>query len=216
MYHELFDALGPQGWWPARTTFEVMAGAILTQATRWDNVEEAIRRLRKIGGLTPRGLLRLPRPDLLECLKPAGYYRQKAERLLGFTRWYVSRYRGSRRMLSRRPTRALRGELLALPGIGQETADSILLYALDRPVFVVDAYTRRILSRHRLMREPMRYEALQQRIIRDLAPNRRQCNEFHALLVEIGKRYCSRRNPKCTICPLQAWPRTVETIERSV
>ena len=193
---------GPQHWWPARTRFEVVVGAILTQNTAWSNVEHALAALRSLRLLTPARLARLPLRRLAELIRPSGYFRVKALRLRAFLRYLRRRYHGSLNLMSRAPLDPLRGELLAVPGIGPETADSILLYALGRPVFVVDAYTRRVLSRHRLLPHEADYEEARAFFERHLPSDPRLFNEYHALLVAVGKQYC-RSHPYCEECPLR-------------
>ena len=210
LFDRLWRAFGPQQWWPARTAFEVMVGAILTQATSWHNVEQAIDRLRQANALTPRRLLALSPRVLERCIRPSGAFRQKAKRLRALTRWYLGRYRGQPSRMFRVPPDALRRELLQQHGIGPETADTILLYAGGQPVFVVDAYTRRVFRRHRLVRGTPSDERLKLLVRRHLAPEAQRYNEFHALLVAVGKRYCHRRAPDCTHCPLGNLPRTLE------
>lgn len=208
IYRRLLRAYGPQGWWPAHSAFEMMVGAILTQATNWRNVEQAITQLKRATPLTPRRIAVMPRAQLERLIRAAGYFRQKAERLQGLARWYVGRYGGSRRRMFRTPWRALRGELLALRGIGPETADSMLLYAGGQPVFVVDAYTSRIFRRHRVIGAGAGYDEIQQRAMRALPKRAPVYNEFHALLVAVGKRHCHRSRPTCEQCPLGGLPHT--------
>ena len=210
LYRRLYRAFGPQHWWPAQTPFEMMVGAILTQATSWHNVEQAITRLRRGGALSARGLLARPTRELERAVRPAGYFRQKARYLQGFTRWYVARHQGSARRMFKTPWAALRAELLSLKGIGPETADSILLYAGHRAVFVVDAYTRRVFRRHRLIGASATYEEIQGVAMGRAPKPAQRYNEFHALLVAVGKRFCHRRHPECTRCPLGDLPRTLE------
>ena len=210
LYQRLSRAFGTQHWWPAQTPFEVMVGAMLTQATNWHNVERAIERLRQARALTPRRLVRLPRHRLERCVQPSGYFRQKAQRVQQFARWYLERYGGLARRMFGTPWPQLRRELLAQHGIGPETADSILLYAGGQPVFVIDAYTRRVFQRHRLIRPSATYDVIQRLVMRRMGQNTRCYNEFHALLVEVGKRYCHRRDPACGRCPLGDLPRTLE------
>ena len=210
IFERLYRAFGPQRWWPARSPFEMMTGAILTQATNWRNVELAIRRLRAADGLTPHRLIALPTRRLERLIRPAGYFRQKARRLRAFSRWYLKRFRGSSAVMFRTPLPALRQELLGLSGIGPETADSILLYAGEQPVFVVGAYTTRVFARHRLIDPRARYDEVQQHAMRGLAQDPRVYNEFHALLVAVGKRFCHRRRPDCGHCPLGNLPHTIE------
>lgn len=202
MYRAMLAALGPQGWWPGRTRFEVIVGAILTQNTAWSNVARAVANLRRAGVLTPQGLAALPLPRLARLIRPSGYYRTKAKRVKQFIRFLRDRY-GLQltRMFAERPS-ALRQALLTVPGVGPETADSILLYAGKIPSFVVDAYTRRILGRHGLIRPDARYEAIQSLFMRHLPPEAPLFNEYHALLVAVGKDFC-RPVPRCAGCPLR-------------
>ncbi len=168
-YDALYDAWGPQHWWPARTRFEVIVGAYLTQNTSWKNVEIALRRLRTAGLLNLAGVRGVRSQQLEAVIRPAGYFRQKAGRLKTFVAFVDRRYRGSLRRLFAQPAQKLRQELLSLNGIGPETADSILLYAGQHPVFVVDAYARRILERHRIAPANSRYEELQKLVENALA-----------------------------------------------
>ncbi len=197
-------AQGPQRWWPARTPFEVMVGAILTQNTAWTNVERAIANLRAARALTPKGLLALPPRRLARAIRPSGYFNQKATRLRGYARWYVRRFGGSPARMRREPADRLRGALLSLKGIGPETADSILLYALGSPVFVVDAYTRRIGERHGLLEAGAGYDEIQ-RVFRAHLPRRAGLyNDYHAQIVAVGKGFCRKREARCGECPLRA------------
>ena len=201
----LAGAYGSQGWWPARAPFEMMAGALLTQRTTWRNAERAIASLRREGALSPEALALLPVSRLEALIRMAGTFRTKAVRLKALARWYVDT--GGRDALARRPTAALRSELLGLPGIGPETADDILVYAFARPVFVVDAYARRILSRYGWASGDEPYGKLSDAVARAVGRDAALLGEFHALLVEHGKRYC-RSAPRCTGCPLAAECRT--------
>ena len=202
---EIFDRLaaayGPQGWWPARDPFEMMAGALLTQRTAWRNAEQAIAALRRTGALSPEVLAALPASALEVLVRPAGTFRVKAARLRALARWYVGA--GGCESLKRRATPELRAELLSLPGIGPESADDILVYVFARPVFVVDAYARRILSRYGWAGGDEPYERLSATVARALGRDAAALGEFHALLVEHGKRHC-RSAPRCTGCPLAA------------
>ncbi len=159
-YHTLFSAWGRQHWWPAQSRFEVIVGAYLTQNTAWTNVEKAVGKLRKARLLTVGGIRRTPQPELEQLIRSAGYFRQKAQRLKTFVSFLDERYGGSLARMFARPTAELRNELLALNGVGPETADSILLYAGNHPVFVVDAYTRRILERHGIISSAADYEEI--------------------------------------------------------
>jgi endonuclease-3 related protein len=169
-YQTLFQAWGPQHWWPAQSRFEVIVGAYLTQNTAWTNVEKAMANLRAAHILTVSGIRRTSLADLEQLIRPAGYFRQKAMRLKIFIAFLDRRYRGSLEKLFARPTEELREELLSLNGIGPETADSILLYAGNHPVFVVDAYTRRILARHEVLAEAVSYEEVRALFQQALAP----------------------------------------------
>src|SRR5208282_5938994 len=161
-YHTLFSAWGRQHWWPAQSRFEVIVGAYLTQNTAWTNVEKALVKLRKARRLTLSGIRRTPQSELEQLIRSAGYFRQKAQRLKTFVRFLDERYGGSLARMFARPTAELREELLALHGVGPETADSILLYAGNHPVFVVDAYTRRILERHQMISSAAAYDEIRQ------------------------------------------------------
>lgn len=201
VYRKLLSAFGPQHWWPADTPFEVMVGAVLTQNTAWPNVEKAIANLRWHGSLSPRAIHSLPARRLQQLLKPSGYFRVKARRLRSFVDYFLERYQSQVGRMRRRPLSSLRPELLAVHGIGRETADSILLYALDKPVFVVDAYTRRILTRHNWVSTTADYESVRSLFEENLPRSVRLYNEYHALLVHLGKTNC-RPKPDCADCPL--------------
>lgn len=204
LYKCLYAHFGPQRWWPARTPFEVIVGAILTQNTSWGNVEKAIVNLRAHRALTPCGLNRLGESRLASLIRSAGYYNVKARRLKAFMDFLSASYAGDIRRMSVQDSRSLRKALLGVKGIGPETADSILLYAFNKPVFVIDAYTRRILGRHGLAAKNASYEELQSFFMRGLPRNARLFNEFHALLVRLAKEYCLKNNPRCKACPLKA------------
>ena len=210
-YDSLFAAHGPQHWWPGRTPFEVIVGAILVQNTAWTNVEPAIENLRSEKLLTPRAIETASTPRLEKLIRCSGYFRQKAKKLKTFVHFLHTRYQGSVAKMSRAETQTLRSQLLAVRGIGPETADSILLYAAGHAVFVVDAYTRRILERHghplHAVRNgksrPFRYEDIRQLFERSLPRDAQLYNEFHALIVHTGKHHCRPKNPNCTDCPLR-------------
>lgn len=201
-YRALFAAFGPQEWWPARTPFEVMVGAILTQNTNWRNVERAVANLRAARALTPTAMRRLGPGELSALIRPAGYHRLKATRLGHLLAHIAARHRGSVARLLRLPGPALREELLGVHGIGPETADSIVLYAAGRPSFVVDAYTRRVFSRHGWCAPGGRYAEVQALFERSLPADARLFNEYHALIVRLGKEFCRPRAPRCAACPL--------------
>ncbi len=201
-YDVLFGALGPQRWWPGRTRFEMIVGAILTQSTAWSNVERAIANLRRARLLNPAALGRVSQARLERLVRPAGYFRQKARKLKEFAHFLRKNFSGSLDRMFRIPAEELREKLLAVHGIGPETADSILLYAGNRPVFVVDAYTKRILARHGLIGEKAGYEEIRALFERNLPRDARHWNEYHALLVAVGKNWCRRAKPRCDACPL--------------
>jgi endonuclease III related protein len=203
IFDRLFSSLGPSGWWPGETPLEVIVGAILTQNTSWRNVEQALGRLKEGGVLSVAGLTRLEEDRLAEMVRPAGYYRIKARRLKNFFRFLEEEYQGRIEALAETPLERLREQLLEIHGVGPETADSILLYALGRPSFVVDAYTHRIFSRHHLVPEESDYEGLRSYFMEALPEEVPLFNEFHALLVRTGKRYCKKKAPLCGDCPLR-------------
>lgn len=209
IYEHLFDAFGPQHWWPGETRLEIIVGAILTQNTSWANVAKAIANLRKAECLEAQRLHSLDMAELEPLIRSAGYFRLKAKRLRNFTQWLFDGYAGSLDALDDVETRRLREELLDISGIGPETADSILLYALERPVFVVDTYTARVMVRHQLIEPDVNYEQLQYLFESNLEPDVAFFNEYHALLVHVGKDYCKPK-PKCSGCPLNALPHTIE------
>ena len=202
-YQALFSAHGPQHWWPGRTPFERIVGAILTQNTSWSNVEPCIKSLRRERLLTPRAieLVRLSR--LASLIRSSGYFRQKAKKLKAFVHFLRDVYQGSLQKMFRAPTAVIRQQLLAVYGIGPETADSILLYAAEHPVFVVDAYTRRILERHGLAEPAHGYEDIRHLFHTSLPADVALYNEFHALMVQTGKLYCRPRDPRCSECALK-------------
>jgi endonuclease-3 related protein len=186
-----------------------MVGAVLTQNAAWTNVEKAIANLRRERALSLARVLALPRARLQRLIRPAGYFRVKAKRLRSVCEWLAARCgaRCNLRKLESEPTPDLRRELLGVHGVGPETADSILLYALGREVFVVDAYTRRVLSRHGMSEAREGYESLRERFERAIAGRNRlsRLNELHAQVVELAKRHC-RPRPRCEGCPLEGWP----------
>lgn len=213
MHDQLAKAYGPQHWWPADTAFEVVLGAYLTQNTTWQAVERSLANLRKVGAISIDGLRQLSLEELRHLIRPSGFDTRKAPAIKAFVAMLDSEFDGSLDVLAATPTLPLRRRLLALPGVGPETADAILLYALHHPVPVADEYLRRMTERHRLLesapgRNLAGYEALVQltreAFVGDLACNRvRLFNEFHALTVAVGKAHCGRK-PNCTDCPLAA------------
>jgi len=202
IYQKLYDAYGPRHWWPGETPFEVMVGAILTQNTSWKNVERAIQKLKDEKVLNAEGIHQLRKSKLAPLIRPSGYYRIKAERLKAFIHFLFEDYNGNIEKMKRENLEPLRKKLLAVNGIGPETADSILLYGLEKPIFVVDAYTRRILSRHEIISEEASYEEVQSLFMNHLPHKTKLFNEYHALLVHLGKTLC-KKVPRCDICPLK-------------
>jgi endonuclease III related protein len=235
-FQALIAHWGPQDWWPARSRLEVIVGAFLTQNTSWKNVEGALRNLRRRGTLNLEGLRKISLRELEAAVRPSGYFRQKAQRLKNFVQFLDSRYGGSLARMFARPTAELRAELLELNGVGPETADSILLYAGGHPVFVVDAYTRRVFDRHGVLTGKEDYETIRQRFedaiesspelvweatgftprlrlqerkrhkfrIGTASQRARVFDEYHALLVQVAKHHCRKKEPLCQGCPLEA------------
>jgi endonuclease-3 related protein len=211
IYQLLYDFFGPQHWWPGETPFEIAVGAVLTQNTSWTNVERAIANLKAAGCLDACTLHDLDMAELETLIRPAGYFRIKAKRLRNFTTWLCDEYGGDMANLEGVNTARLREELLSISGIGPETADSILLYALNRPVFVVDTYTARVMARHGLISpEGLDYHQLQDLFMSNLDPDPALFNEFHALLVMVGKDYC-KPTPRCALCPLNRLPHSSDS-----
>ena len=205
IFRALFKHLGPQHWWPGDSPFEIAVGAILTQNTNWQNVAKAIENLKSRGVLDPHAMHRLPIEELAELIRPAGYFRLKAKRLTNFVRWLVDRFDGSMAAMAATSVSTLREELLSINGIGPETADSILLYAVAKPSFVVDAYTHRIAVRHGWIEPEAGYEDLKEHFESRLPDDVPTLNEMHALLVEVGKRFCRPREALCDECPLKTF-----------
>lgn len=201
IYDRMLKQFGPQHWWPGETPFEVMVGAILTQNTNWANVIKAIGNLKKKNILDARKMLRLAPESLAELIRPAGYFNVKTKRLRNFLSYFVEMYEADIARMRTQTLAALREELLAVKGIGRETADSILLYALEKPVFVIDAYTHRVLSRHFLITEEADYDEMQQTMMSSFPEDVPHYNEYHALLVRVGKDFCKPK-PQCENCPL--------------
>ena len=205
---EMFDLLlthfGSQNWWPARTELEVMVGAILTQNTNWTNVEKAISNLKNKDLLSLDRLLSLSIEDLAGEIRPAGYYNIKAKRLKNLLNFILDQYDGDIEGLLQEETDRLREGLLSVNGVGPETADSIILYAAKRPLFVIDTYTHRILNRHAMAGEEATYYDMQGLFMDNLPEDAPLFNEFHALIVQTGKNYC-RKKPRCENCPLKQW-----------
>ena len=209
IYQRLYERYGPQHWWPGDTPFEIIVGAILTQNTNWKNVEKAIANLKNAGCLASDKLYALPIDELAELIRPAGYFNNKAQRLKSFLDWLFEKHDGSLELLEGLPLSALREQLLRIKGIGPETADSICLYAFNKPIFVVDAYTARIFGRHGMIEAPSGYEQIQELFHAELDRDAVLFNEYHALLVHLGKEHCKRK-PTCPGCPLEDLPHCVD------
>jgi endonuclease-3 related protein len=199
IFRRLFEEFGPQHWWPAKTPFEVIVGAILTQNTAWKNVERAVHNLRRRRLLNAGAMLRAKTSDLAQAIRPAGYFNVKTKRLKSFLEFLGKRRLGQ---FLKTSLREAREELLSIKGVGPETADSILLYAAQKPIFVVDAYTRRTFSRLGLVPSNAGYEEIQRFFMRNLPRSTRLFNEYHALIVAHAKAFC-RKKPLCEPCPLQ-------------
>jgi endonuclease-3 related protein len=206
VYRTLLKAFGGQGWWPAETPFEVVVGAILTQNTAWRNVERAIKNLKEKAVLTPEGLRRISETRLAELIRPAGYYNVKAKRLKDMMSFLDKDYGGDLRRMFNEPLPSLREKILQVKGIGPETADSILLYAGEKRIFVIDAYTRRVLSRHGMITEEATYKDIQDLFMLGLPQDVSLYKEYHALFVHLAKTFC-RTEPRCADCPVEEeWP----------
>ena len=203
IYTTLYKSFGPQHWWPGETPFEIMIGAILTQNTNWKNVEKAISNIKNKDLLNPFKLNSISNNELQTLIKPSGFYRLKAKRLKNFLEYFIKDFNGSIENMKKLDRDKLRDYLLSIKGIGKETADSIILYALSKAIFVVDTYTQRILSRHNLIKLGEDYELIQSIFHNTLPENVKLFNEYHALLVKIGKEFCFKNSPLCDKCPLK-------------
>lgn len=207
IYRKLYSYFGPQHWWPADSAFEVVIGTILTQNTAWANVEKGIARLKKKKLLDPERLYNTNIKQIAELIRPCGYYNVKAVRIKNFLETLFADFKGKLSLMFSLESKHLREKLLEIKGIGPETADSILLYAAKKPIFVVDAYTRRFLLRHRLIKEKANYQQIQTLFEESLANSLKMFNEYHALIVRLAKEFCCQR-PRCNICPLGESNRT--------
>lgn len=200
-YEMLRKSFGPQHWWPGDTPFEIIVGAILTQNTNWTNVEKALDNIKTKNLLSAQKLYKIPINQLAQLIKPAGYFNVKAKRLKNFLHFFFQEYKGKIDSMKNEPLDILRKKLLSVNGIGPETADSILLYAFDKPSFVVDAYTLRFLYRHNIVKKGEDYHVIKDLFEQKIKPSVRIYNEYHALIVRLGKDYC-RPKPLCAQCPL--------------
>ena len=207
IYEILYSSFGSQGWWPADSRFETIVGAILTQSVSWTNVEKAIDNLkeycRTLGmDLSPEMLKEINIELLAELIRPSGYYNMKAKKLKAFVDFLYQEYKGNLAFMFKENLEVLRPRLLKVYGIGPETADSILLYAGNYPIFVIDAYTKRVFSRIGLTTKDVDYHSLQEMVMGNYSPDVKKYNEYHALIVELGKNICKKRNPDCKNCIL--------------
>jgi len=206
IYDSLYRRYGPQGWWPSDSELECVIGAILTQNTSWKNVEKALGNLKKARLLSIEKIDRAPHEEIASIIRSSGYFNQKAIKLKNFARFVIENYAGSLESMLGEEASTLRDRLLAINGIGPETADSIVLYAAHKPVFVVDAYTVRVLRRHRLVPEETSYDEVQELLTLSLPQDVELFNEFHALFVRVGKEQCKKKSPLCAGCPLEDDP----------
>jgi endonuclease III related protein len=204
LYDRMYRHTGDLHWWPGETPIEIAVGAILTQNTAWSNVEKAIARLKTARALSVRALGKMAHTRLGKLIRSAGYFNVKALRLKNFIAFVETRHGGSLDAMLRQPADVLRAELLSINGIGPETADSIVLYAAEKPIFVIDAYTKRILSRHGVMPMGNSYDEFQALFARLLPPDAPLYNQYHAMFVRIGNRFC-RATARCALCPLKGW-----------
>ncbi len=204
IYSRLFAALGPQGWWPADSAFEVILGAILTQNTAWKNVTTAIGNLRRYDLLSFERVCGLSAPELAVLIRSSGFYNEKAKKVKNFCNHIQTKWGGVLEGFLARDAGSLRTDLLEIRGIGPETADSIILYAAYKPSFVADAYTYRIFSRHGWVEESISYEELREYFMEAMDPDVPLFQQFHALLVRTGHLYC-RKKPLCDSCPLNVF-----------
>jgi endonuclease-3 related protein len=211
IYRSLYKAFGPQHWWPGDTPFEISVGAILTQNTNWGNVEKAIQNLKNRDALSARVIYEMPVKKLAELIRPAGYFNIKTQRLKSFINFLMKEYHGSMKKMKSGEMHLLREQLLSVNGIGPETADSILLYALEKPVFVIDAYTKRVLSRHRILDDNSSYDEFQSLFHATLNKDEKLFNEYHALFVKVGKTFCRKTKPLCDICHLSTFKNSKKT-----
>lgn len=202
-YRLLYDHFGPQSWWPGDTPFEIMVGAILTQNTNWSNVQKAIHNLKSEGLLSYQSLSQLNVDEIAQFIRPAGYYNLKARRLRNLLDMVTIIYEGDLALFLEDDLGSARENLLAVKGVGPETADSILLYACGHPVFVVDTYTHRVFSRHNMVEEETDYSGIQEVFVEHLPQDMQLYNEFHALIVRVASTFCKKTKPLCGNCPLQ-------------
>ncbi len=203
IYNRMFEYFGSRSWWPGETIFEICVGAILTQSVSWKNVMKAIENLKRAGFLELESMYNASDEAIEQCIIPTMYYRMKTKKLKAFVGHIMQKYNGNLTKMFNKDMDSLRIELLGIYGIGPETADSIILYAAEKPAFVVDAYTRRIFSRLGIFSEDVTYDEMQDYFMKRLSPDVPLYNEYHALVTGIGNRFCSNKRPKCKECPLR-------------
>jgi len=209
IYRLLYKKYGPQGWWPGDSQLECALGAILTQNTSWKNVEKAINNLKKSNLISVGKLSLLTTDELAQLIRPSGYFNQKALKIKNFVTFLCENYEGELEKMFDEEIYVLREKLLKIKGIGPETADCIILYGGNKPIFVIDTYTYRVLSRHGLVPEQTSYNELQELFMDSLNPDPGIFNEYHALLVKVGKEHCKKQSPLCAGCPLEGDPHTI-------
>jgi endonuclease-3 related protein len=222
-YEKLFKEFGPQGWWPVtpageskprhhaprgsyasdEARFEIMLGAILTQNTSWNNVEKALENIHAKKLCSPKALSKAPLALVKKCVRPSGYFNQKAVRVKNFAVYVQREYGGDLKKMFSKPAGELRAELLSINGVGPETADSMVLYAAEKPVFVIDSYTRRVFTRLGFLKGSESYDDIQSFFEKNLLRDVKLFNEYHALVVELGKSVCLKNKPSCAECPLR-------------
>ncbi len=209
IYERLLSRYSKQNWWPSESRFEVIIGAILTQNTNWHNVEKAIKNLKNANILNTEKMYQCDSQTLAELIRPSGYYNIKTKRIKNFLKWLFENYDGQIEALEPLEMSYLREELLSINGIGNETADSILLYGLEKPTFIVDSYTARMLGRHGLIDSYCGYDDIKELFESNLDKDAKLYNEYHALIVTLGKEHCKKR-PICDGCPLESLPHEIE------
>ncbi|MCK5391470.1 MAG: endonuclease III domain-containing protein [Deltaproteobacteria bacterium] len=209
LYRLLYKKYGPQGWWPGDSQLECILGAILAQNTSWKNVEKAINNLRKLNLISIDKLKLLTTDELAQLIRSSGYFNQKALKIKNFVKFITENYNGSLENMFEEDMYVLRDKLLSIKGVGPETADCIILYGGNKPIFVIDTYTYRVLSRHGLVPEQTSYNEMQELFMDSLNLDPGIFNEYHALLVKVGKEHCKKRIPLCTGCPLEGDPHTI-------
>lgn len=208
IYRLLYQKYGPQGWWPGDSSLECILGAILTQNTAWRNVEKALQNLKQSNLISVKSLSLVTTDELADLVRPSGYYNQKALKIKNFIRFLNDNYEGIIKNMLEEEASSLRNKLLEINGIGPETADSILLYCANKPIFVIDAYIYRIFSRHGIVPEQTNYHEMQEVFMDSLERDAKMFNEYHALVVKVGKEHCKKQKPQCTGCPLESDPHT--------